>query len=290
MAAWRVLYLQEIPAGGVTLNDWNRLTERVESMCNPNLLINTDFRNPVNQRGQSEYVEGGYCIDMWDNVGGNYVYLTENGIRIKNDSSQEKWFTQKTELSSKELIKNGYTFSAEVDGIICTFVSNGKSDEAGLEGKNIHMYTSLDGEYATFFFATYPGCDVTISHVKLELGAFSTLANEVVDYAAELRKCQRYYQQSWVGDIGTGGIITKRAFTNARMDSVSFLDMRTTPTVTIYNSNGTKDAIKEWESGIEVLGCSAAFLNNKSFVPIAYNTNLEIGKTYAFHYTLSAEL
>lgn len=35
---------------------------------------------------------------------------------------------------------------------------------------------------------------IVIAAAKLELGAFSTLTNEVVDYAAELRKCQRYLQ------------------------------------------------------------------------------------------------
>ena len=34
---------------------------------------------------------------------------------------------------------------------------------------------------------------ISIKSIKLEQGTVSTLANEVVDYAAELRKCQRYF-------------------------------------------------------------------------------------------------
>ena len=32
---------------------------------NPNLFINGDFRNPVNQRVKSQYTSNNYCIDKW---------------------------------------------------------------------------------------------------------------------------------------------------------------------------------------------------------------------------------
>ena len=37
-------------------------------ISNPNLLENWDFRNPVNQNGQSEYVGWGANIDRWKTI------------------------------------------------------------------------------------------------------------------------------------------------------------------------------------------------------------------------------
>lgn len=59
MAACQRLYLRQMPGAS------DRLTEYMKSMCNPNLLINADFTNPVNQRGKSNYNSYGYTIDMW---------------------------------------------------------------------------------------------------------------------------------------------------------------------------------------------------------------------------------
>ena len=45
-------------------------------------------------------------------------------------------------------------------------------------------------------FAITAGCSITLKAVKLEIGSVSTLANDAPpNYAAELAKCQRYFQR-----------------------------------------------------------------------------------------------
>lgn len=48
-----------------------------------NLLDNSDFRNPVNQRGQTSYAVSGYTIDRWC-LGSGSLTINSNSISINN--------------------------------------------------------------------------------------------------------------------------------------------------------------------------------------------------------------
>ena len=61
--AW---FAGDVYIGGTSQDDAINL-KHISS--NPNLLINSDFRNPVNQRGRIVYDEPGYTIDRWRMVG-----------------------------------------------------------------------------------------------------------------------------------------------------------------------------------------------------------------------------
>lgn len=53
--------------GEVTLEQFNQLSQQMANYRTAvNLLDNSDFRNPVNQRGQTSYAEDGYTIDRWE--------------------------------------------------------------------------------------------------------------------------------------------------------------------------------------------------------------------------------
>lgn len=51
-----------------------------------NLLDNSDFRNPVNQRGQSSYTGSGYTIDRWETWEANRITIGNGYINTGNDS------------------------------------------------------------------------------------------------------------------------------------------------------------------------------------------------------------
>ena len=57
--------------GSANFDGSENITLAQMGVSNPNLLDNSDFINPVNQRGQASYT-GGYCIDRW--VVSNCVY------------------------------------------------------------------------------------------------------------------------------------------------------------------------------------------------------------------------
>lgn len=64
------------------------LAYAVRGWSNPNLLLNWDFRNPVNRNGKMEYATYGYTIDCWElylagnNSIGSTVSLGSDGITI----------------------------------------------------------------------------------------------------------------------------------------------------------------------------------------------------------------
>ena len=173
---------------------------------NPNLLVNWDFRNPVNQRGQTSYTTETnivYSLDCWQ-IGGNGSLNIEDGyIRVFRKIDFENMF-QKIEKTS-ELAGKTITFS------VCM-------------GGQANMTLNVNGNYPAYAFKREEGIEIvelsyTISEdlnnleviiqppedntsfdlyaVKLEVGSISTLALDLMqpsDYAAELRKCQRYLQ------------------------------------------------------------------------------------------------
>ena len=108
-----------------------------EYYTNPrNLLYNSDFTNPVNQRGQTTYNAGGYTIDGWSiwSVNGDAsLTLVEGGIAF-NPGSGSGTFTQKLPLGLLDSAKtytlavhksNGET-QVKTDGV--TFNHNGNGD------------------------------------------------------------------------------------------------------------------------------------------------------------------
>ena len=73
----------KISGGGVLLSDWKCLEQDIEGICNPNLLINTDFTHPVNQRGQNNYeTQWSYGIDMWCNAENTKHYVRDGYLEV----------------------------------------------------------------------------------------------------------------------------------------------------------------------------------------------------------------
>ena len=108
-----------------------------EYYTNPrNLLYNSDFTNPVNQRGETTYNAGGYTIDGWSiwSVNGDAsLTLVEGGIAF-NPGTGSGTFTQKLPLGLLDSAKtytlavhksNGET-QVKTDGV--TFNHNGNGD------------------------------------------------------------------------------------------------------------------------------------------------------------------
>lgn len=161
--------------------------------CNPNLLDNWYFGNPVNQRGQTSYTGGEYGIDRWYSTG---VCLIENdGLAIR-DSILEK-------IQNPEKL-NGLTITFSVLG------ANGKlyTGTRVFNGANDVVFYELDSDGIQLLFNTYWDGFQIIGNfkpkaAKLELGTQQTLAhqengkwvlNEIPKFGDQLAECQRYYQ------------------------------------------------------------------------------------------------
>lgn len=170
-------------------------------MCNDNILINTDFTNPVNQRGQTEYTASGYCIDGWILGNDTTLLLDNNAVSRINFMSPSNITAQKVEDISR-LIGTVVTYSLYAENV------NGNiymTDMSGLALNHADIKISNGLNKWTFVIAPNTdnnggigfwgnaGSSFKPIAAKLELGTVSTLENEVVDYAEQLCKCQRYY-------------------------------------------------------------------------------------------------
>ena len=148
---------------------------------NKNLLHNWDFRNPVNQRGQSSY-SAGYSIDRWGLNGGTLI-LGSGGIKISTayvlyNISEKSYDTTKL-----------YTFSY-LDGD-----DNVHSAVIDTFGVYIWVDSKLNVQIiGASIYLESKDSDNIIKAVKLELGSVSTLANDPpADYGEQLALCQRYF-------------------------------------------------------------------------------------------------
>lgn len=138
--------------------------------CNPNLLDNWYFGNPVNQRGASGTIStAGYFFDRWKLVSGS-VTINSVGIVVNGTIAQVLEYAVGQTVTATVLTPDGVTDVTPV----------------------------YDDETKTFTVTTQ---GKTIRAVKLELGSQQTLAhqengvwvlNEIPDYGEQLRKCQRY--------------------------------------------------------------------------------------------------
>ena len=187
---------------------WNTLSGKNE-------LDNPDFR--VNQRGQNEYSTG-YTVDRWYISTDKCKAAPEtNGIRLTATAtltSNTHAFWQNNEFP---LPPGKYTLSlkaSDVTGVwaarIRTVTAAGDYVDsyytprlqAGINSVTVDL---SDSEYISavsigFNKGTEAGNSLKLAWAKLEGGSLAT-PFVPPDYAAELAKCQRYYQVRTTNDI-----------------------------------------------------------------------------------------
>lgn len=188
---------------------WNAV-----NYSNPNLLINPDFR--INQRGQAEYTSG-YTVDRWYSPGKCSAAPISGGVKLTSTvtaSSTTHAFWQDFEFP---LPPGKYTLSlkaADVTGVwaarIRTVTAAGDYVDsyytprlqAGINSVTVDL---SDSEYISavsigFNKGNEAGNSLKLAWAKLEGGSLAT-PFVPPDYAAELAKCQRFYQVRTTNDI-----------------------------------------------------------------------------------------
>ena len=176
-------------------------------ISNRNLLDNGDFRNPVNQRGQTSYTGSRYGIDRWKVSTNNSTAAVSVGdgcIDFTSDASG----TYINFTSAVEKVQPGnYTLSFLVDDYT-------KAQQIFLQG--VVSASVFDSNLLTMTFSVAETSAIAVGiqkkaasstlkiyAAKLELGSVQTLAHQengvwvlndpLPNYAEELAKCQRYF-------------------------------------------------------------------------------------------------
>ena len=185
-----------------------------------NLLDNSDFRNPVNQRGQSSYSAAGYTIDRWNfyNPNGDGTVTINNGYVSLTGGSGAVSLSCRF---PKGFLDANKTYTS----MICDNLGN-------INPTSLFFYDNFD----SFEVSAGAGETKNIAWAALYEGAYdaSTLPAYVPKgYAAELAECQRYYWRYWQNnnfDIGHG-YMNKTDTANITFDFP--VKMRVAPTISI---------------------------------------------------------
>lgn len=208
-----------------------------------NLLDNPWFT--VNQRGftRSTGSNGVYTVDRWkiNNGGGTggTVSVTSQGYIQLTAGSAYVSFQQM--FGGNELAGKTVTMSVNDNGTISshsfTVPTRGSADVLAdtfvfKEGCSCHFFVmNTSSAYGYIFqLSIGQGYFATIRAVKLELGSYSTLANDVPpDYGEELLKCRRYFIRVKGDPLGIGYITS--GLSMAYILIPTGVTMRTTPSV-----------------------------------------------------------
>lgn len=209
-----------------------------------NLLDNSDFTDPVNQRGQTSYSGAAqYTIDRWrtwdDSIS---VNINSGGIAITNAAASAQQFVQyQDEHTTSLLTGKSLTFAcAMANGEIYTVTGTGGSTAnnsaamSSAAGCFLQLSTGNGGLLATQIFVPAGSTTNTIAWAALYEGEYTadTLpAYQAKGYALELTECQRYYYRIPKGVVT--GYITTNA-TEFYSDTIEqIVNMRTTPTAAL---------------------------------------------------------
>lgn len=182
--------------------------------CNPNLMDNWYFGNPVNQRGQTSYTGDGYAVDRWKISDGVTATVANGALNI---SYNTPGWNLVEPLDNMLVPGVTYTLSciykASVNPIRLvvawgdsSFFYNEASpisDDwalAQITG-TIPANATISFNQAVIQSLGSSAGNFSLKAVKLELGSQQTLAhqengnlvlNEIPDYGEQLRRCQRY--------------------------------------------------------------------------------------------------
>lgn len=191
--------------------------EALETMCNPNLLDNWYFGNPVNQRGQTSYTGVGYMIDRWKLDIGESVTIDSGLNIVKANSYIGQYFDDFDKFIGRQL--TGSVLMSDGALYTGTFIYNGVLNQGQVLFGNsrLNMYINKISAGLTQVELQTIIDNVKVLAVKLELGPQQTLAhkdadgnwvlNEIPDYGEQLRRCQRYLRPAGYNFLvsSTGG-------------------------------------------------------------------------------------
>lgn len=183
--------------GELTINSSKAINAVIEHLCNPNLLMNSDFRNPVNQRGET-MVENTSAneepfIDRWLLQNWINAELVETGIKLScpTDSRNKGRIIQKF---ITKLPKDTYTLSINVlaaTGTMLVYLSDG-TEIGSITTTGLNTFRIPNCNMPGIRLILEQDADFIIEYVKLEKGDIATPFTPRT-YEEEFIACQKYH-------------------------------------------------------------------------------------------------
>lgn len=252
-----------------------------------NLLDNSDFRNPVNQRGKTNYTGGGYTIDRWLlGVSSVVANVLDDGIEITGgDSTYNAPYIQKV---PENLTGKTVTLAVcDSDGVIETVTGTVQTDSAcstnTTYGSITFYHASSDGTLWAQINVKYGGSKI-FRWAALYEGNYTadTLPPYVPKgYASELAECQRYFRK------GAQAVTIGTQFSSGSLFSLSVPGMRIRPTTTLT------DIQSQGWGNVVASNYTAGWTGNLGssfFVNYIGSISDDVGKNVVVVYEMSADL
>lgn len=193
-----------------------------------NLLDNSDFRNPVNQRGKTSYSLsgwGGYCIDRWaaSSAGAN-VTIGSDGLILSGCIHQPISSDAVSMYNGKVL-----TLAVKIAGTV--YCCSGEVNQIGAWHSSARFdtpygYISFETEDNNMMFviidnSTTPSVVEWAALCDGEYTAETLPEYQPKGYGAELAECQRYYQIRSANNIAAVDMRPKMRLSSPTITSVT---------------------------------------------------------------------
>lgn len=219
--------------------------KKYSQTSNPNLLDNTNFFNPINQRNQTSYSNTDaapkYSIDRWQVLGGTFDVQTRTYTSNSTLGIYGNQFRQYIPLESVS-IGDTITVSSVINDTRQIFTTTIPQYGDAVADAPFLLETTWGGfkmitreaEHAALLtMVVNVSQSITVDWIKMEFGSFAT-PYVAKGYNEELTACLRYYQRldmNFRGEafnVGNG----EKYFT-----TISFYPMRVVPTITIASAH-----------------------------------------------------
>ena len=176
------LYVGNSAPSDANIRLWVKpVDDYVFSYSNPNLLINSNFIDPINQRGETTYSGNAYGIDRWKGATvGSSIGISGSGVFITGQ------ITQYVEMKSSNIGRTMTMSSCDSNGNIKSIT--GELDTSSVSGNNM----SFVYNGSKYSIAASIGGGTRYRWVKLEFGSSPTLYVPR-SRAEEVMLCLRYY-------------------------------------------------------------------------------------------------
>lgn len=261
-----------------TKEDVNNLQEQIDEntaqlkdLANPSLLINGDFRNPVNQRRKSSYnVNGEYTIDRWRFINDNNGTMTINDgyISISNGVANNTYLQYNYDTDMKVLEGEKVTFTIVYKSTatyrLSSFIGSAEEDVniylTPIDDWTVKTLTldlsswkySIGKVESSIILQSYDGSSFTngtldVKYIKLELGSVATPFVPRL-YGEELALCQRYYEEVPAGQQVLGVKDNVNAFIYWNF----IVEKRINPTVSFTHPGYDNNHVNAYSNNIEL--------------------------------------
>lgn len=250
--------------------DYNELANK-PIISNPNLLINSDFRNPINQRNATSYAYRSdntskvYGIDRWWLNGVNTMMTVQKQyLAVYLPSGCD--FGQALELSYISYDNMTVSVKFYNDPVVKSATINGLSSQTESTERFVNLTNDVKVGFYVFDHGMYMflrpiGSEVTlnIEWIKLESGSIATPFSPR-NRSEEIILCQRFYRVQTINHDDIICPLYKRQ-NNSYCGLMSFESMRRIPTVTHtgnfyieqHNSNGVFATMEDKITSIDII-------------------------------------